>query len=100
MIAEGRIVAGCEYDPTRQGRGSKVPAVAQALADHVASSAWQPAPLYIVDIAAVDGSPRVMELNLFSGSDFYDCDADAIVLAACRIADALHAESSAQVMSR
>ena len=91
VIAEGVVVASCEYDPARHGRPGEVPVTALALASQIANSPWQPAPLYIVDIATVDEIPRVMEINLFSGADLYDCDADAVVSAASHVAEGLHA---------
>ncbi len=32
------------------------------------------------------GSLQIMELNPFSGSDLYECDANAVVVAAGRVA--------------
>jgi hypothetical protein len=91
VIADGTPIAGCQYDAARCSRAGEVPDEAPALAQQVASHAWQPAPIYIVDIAEVDGVLRVMELNPFSGADLYDCDAGAVIEAASRIAERLHA---------
>lgn len=95
VIADGTPIAGCAYDAARHGCTGEVPAAVQAVAQHVASLVWQPAPLYIVDIAEVDGTPRVLELNPFSGADLYDCDAHAIIPAAARIAERLYGAESA-----
>lgn len=90
VLAEGQIVAGCEYGPERRGRGIVVPQEARALAGHMASADWQPAPLYIADIGELDGSFRILELNPFSGADLYECDAGAVVRAASRVASRIH----------
>ena len=86
VVADGMVVAGCEYDSARRGRPGQVTDEARRLAAHVASADWQAAPLYVVDIAEVNGAPRVMELNPFSGADLYECDAAAVVDAATGVA--------------
>lgn len=95
VIADGVVVAGCEYDVGRLGRDTHVPETARMIAARVAEDVWQAAPLYIVDVGEVSGVPRVMELNLFSGADFYDCDANAVVDAATRTAIRLHSQALA-----
>jgi hypothetical protein len=82
IVADAKVVAGCEYQAARQGVGVDVPGTAADLATEVAVARWQVAPLYVVDVGEVNGRCQVMELNPFSGADFYDCDADAIVAAA------------------
>ncbi len=91
VLADGEVIASCEYGADRRARGTGVPQAAHDLAQQVATADWQPAPMYILDIAHVGGSPRVMELNPFSGADLYHCDADAVVRAATRIAARLRA---------
>jgi hypothetical protein len=90
VVADGVPIAGCEYDAARRGCAGEVPAAAYALAESVARRPFQPAPLYIVDIAEVEGTPRVLELNPFSGADLYDCDAPAVLAAAARVAERLY----------
>lgn len=90
VLAEANVVAGCEYDFARRGRGQDIPTAARTLAEKVASAAWQPAPIYIVDIGDVDGAMKVMELNPFSGADLYECDARTVVASATRVAIRLH----------
>ena len=94
VVADGDVVAGCEYSAERRGRGTDTPAAARALAEQVAHHAWRPAPLYIVDVATVGDCSAVLELNPFSGADLYECDAIAVVAAASRVAARLHAERS------
>lgn len=92
VVADGAVVAGCAYDPTRQGHAGVVPSEATSLAARVATHGWQAAPVYVVDVGEVDGELRVMELNPFSGADLYECDARAVVDAVTRIALRLHAQ--------
>jgi hypothetical protein len=93
VIADGTVVAGCEYDAGRRGRDPQVPDAARRLAARIARDDWQAAPLYVVDIGEVAGALRVMELNPFSGADFYECDAHAVVTAATRVAARLHSQA-------
>jgi len=90
VIAGTQVIAGCEYLAARTGAGVEVPAAAAALAAEVAAGPMGPAPLYVLDVGEVDGSLRAMELNPFSGADFYDCDADAIVEAASAVGARLY----------
>lgn len=88
VVASGRVVAGCGYSTDRRGADVALPDPVHALAARVASGAWQPAPIYIVDIAEADGELGVLELNPFSGADLYHCDAAAVVEAVARLFDA------------
>jgi hypothetical protein len=90
VIAEGAVVAGCEYDVGRRGRETPVPEDAALLAAHVARAEWQPAPVYVVDVGELAGVMRVMEINPFSGADLYECDAQAVVETVTRAALRLH----------
>lgn len=45
----------------------------------VAKALTPPDPLYVLDIAEVDGDLRLMELNPFSGADLYACDLKPVV---------------------
>lgn len=86
------VVAACEYGTDRRHRAGSVPSALLEHASQVARHAWQPAPLYCVDIVEVDGGLGVLELDPFSGADLYGCDPDAIVDAASRIAQRPQAE--------
>jgi len=93
VIAKGQVITGCEYIASRRGAGQAIPRECNALASRVARHSWQPAAIYVVDIAQVDGEFAVMELNPFSGADFYDCDPQRIVEAASRVAAELFTKS-------
>jgi hypothetical protein len=84
VVGDGAIVAGCAY-ATEQRALDAADDAARAFAAEVAPVA-PPAPLYVLDVGEVDGALRVLELNPFSGADFYACDADAIVTDATAIA--------------
>lgn len=88
VIAAGRVIAGCGYSTDRRGAEVDVPDAVQALASQVAGGEWQPAPIYIADVAEVDGALRVLELNPFSGADLYHCDPATVVEAVARLFDA------------
>lgn len=85
VIADGRVVAGCAYTASRHSTEEPLPEPVRAVAGQVALGDWQPAPIYIADIAEVEGQIHVLELNPFSGADLYHCDPYAIVKAVARI---------------
>ncbi|MBT8495915.1 MAG: ATP-grasp domain-containing protein [Deltaproteobacteria bacterium] len=94
VVGDGAVVAGCEYQESREGVGTDVPDGARALAMRVAEADWQAAALYVVDVGDVDGDYRVMELNPLSGADLYHCDPAAVVEAASRIAQRLFEDAA------
>lgn len=94
VVGQGQIIAGCEYQASRTGMGAGVPGSVLNVATRVASASWQAAPLYVVDVAEVDGALAVMELNPFSGADLYDCEPDAIVDAASAVAARLYRDTA------
>lgn len=85
VVAGGRVVAGCEYRD-REGATPGAPDEVYALARRVAGLPWQPDPIYVLDICSAEGALHVLELNSFSCSDLYACDADAVVEAASVVA--------------
>lgn len=89
VVADRIVVADCEYRASREGVGTDVPDTARQVATMVAEAGWQAAPLYVVDIAEVNGDPHVMELNPFSGADLYYCDPTSVAKAASRVAQRL-----------
>lgn len=94
VVANREVAAGCEYVASREGAGTNVTDEARALAAQVASADWQAAPLYVVDVAEVDGGLGVMELNPFSGADLYHCDPNNVIEAASQVAQELFEEKS------
>jgi len=93
VVGDGRLIAVCEYGADRRQRDGEAPSAVLELASDVAQLEWQPAPIYCVDIAEVDGSLGVLELNPFSGADLYGCAPEPVVDAAGRIAQRLHAQA-------
>jgi hypothetical protein len=85
VIADGHVVAGCGYTADRRGTKEHLPEPVRVVAKQVACADWQPAPIYIVDVAEVDDQIRVLELNPFSGADLYHCNSFAIVESVARI---------------
>jgi hypothetical protein len=84
VIADGHVVAGCAYTTDRRGDQNHLPKAVRAVAEQVACADWQPAPIYIVDLAEVDDQIRVLELNPFSGADLYHCNPNAVIEAVAR----------------
>lgn len=91
VVAEGHVVTGCAYTADRHGAEETLPEPVRKIAGQVARGDWQPAPIYIVDVAEVDNQIRVLELNPFSGADLYRCDPHAVVEAVARVSARLFA---------
>ena len=89
VVAEGRVVAGSEYDAaTRSARPAAPDGKAAAFASGVAASLAPPAAAYVLDVCESAGTLRVVELNPFSGADLYACDAGETVQAVSEVAAA------------
>jgi hypothetical protein len=89
VVAEGRVVTGCAYTADRRSAEETLPEPVRAIAGQVARGDWQPAPIYIVDVAEVDSQVCVLELNPFSGADLYRCDPYAVIEVVARISERL-----------
>ena len=89
VIVDRSVVTACEYEASRRGVPGEILDSALALASQVAANPWQAADAFVVDVAEVDGEPRVMELNPLSGADLYTCDARAVVTAVTALAHRL-----------
>jgi len=76
VVCDRKVVTGCRYLPTES---PDYPADSLRLAEKVSQLEWQPDLCYTVDIAESEGEMRVLELNSFSCSGFYECDPAAIV---------------------
>ncbi|WP_425398358.1 ATP-grasp domain-containing protein [Aeoliella sp.] len=88
VVAAKTVVAGCLYQ-----RGSEKvlepdydPAALQ-LASQIASSGYEPDPVWIVDICETsEGDYHMLEIGGFSFSDLYACDKREVVVAVSRVA--------------
>jgi hypothetical protein len=87
VVADGQVITGCAYTTERRGAEEALPEPVREIAEHVARGDWQPAAIYIVDVAEVDNQLRVLELNPFSGADLYRCDPHAVVAAVARVSE-------------
>lgn len=81
VVVGGEVRSGCAYDsPSRAGRSSpsdlpfeRAREIARAIDIGISA--------YVLDLCELGGDVRLLELNPFSGADFYDCDARSIVRA-------------------
>jgi hypothetical protein len=88
VVAAGRVVAGCLY---QQGKTKMLKCEydheAFQLASTIASSGYEPDPVWVVDICETsDGEFRLLEIGGFSFSDLYACDKTAVVSAVSEVA--------------
>jgi hypothetical protein len=89
------VIAGDEFVAASQYRDNGAivlmegcPAqVSEYVEDVLRRVAWRPDSLFVMDVCESDDRLYIVELNSFSCSGFYDCDAAAIVRAASEIAE-------------
>ena len=77
FVVEGKVVSGSMYRPSAE---RSVPPEAIQFAERAASR-WAPAPVFVMDVARVDRTWKIVECNCFNGSRFYESNVDAIVAA-------------------
>lgn len=77
FFINGRVVTGSMYRPSSD---AYLPPDAVAFAEATAKI-WEPAPVFVMDVARSDGSWLVVECNCFNGSRFYSSNVEAIVQA-------------------
>jgi hypothetical protein len=88
VVAGPEIVAASQYrkhgaDALDRGCPTEVRDFA---AHSLASIDWKPDPIFMLDVCESAGTLRILELNSFSCSGLYLCDADAIVSFVKRLA--------------
>lgn len=81
-----KIVTGCTYKINKEKNEiASFPKEAEQFAQEVANT-WQPESCFTIDIAKHEGKYKLLEINSFSSSGFYQCDVEKIVLAANEMA--------------
>lgn len=86
VVCEGQVVSGCRYEAEqRRAIGDALAPEPLAFARLLASRLVPPDPVYVLDLAEVDGELRLLELNPFSGADPYACAPQAIVRAVAEL---------------
>lgn len=80
VVANGRVIAGSEYrwDGKLDIRRDWTPEC-EELAQRVASHPWQIDIAYTCDVALLEDSVKLVELNGFSCAGLYACDLDKVV---------------------
>ena len=88
VVANGTVVTGCLYQsgPDKTCKPEYDPEAFQ-LASELASSGYEPDPVWIVDICkTADGTYHMLEIGGFSFSDLYASDMKKVVAAVSRVA--------------
>lgn len=75
FMVGGEVVGGSMYRPSAD---RALPPELIHFAERAAQN-WTPAPVFVMDVARVNRSWKIVECNCFNGSRFYDADAAAIV---------------------
>jgi hypothetical protein len=75
VLVDGQPVASSQYQPQPT---SWVPVEVEEFSRTMAAR-WSPVPVFVMDVASVDGELKVIELNCFNGSSFYLADLHRIV---------------------
>jgi ATP-grasp domain, R2K clade family 3 len=88
VVARGAFVAASRYRTDgRSDVSPGCPAEVRAFGEQaLAGAGWQPDPIFMLDVCESGGSLWVLELNSFSCSGVYACDADAVVETASQLA--------------
>ncbi|MBU0552442.1 ATP-grasp domain-containing protein [Myxococcota bacterium] len=80
VIVEGEVIAGCAYQADGRAEAERLTGGEPwQVAQEIAGCLPPPDPVYVLDLCAVQGQLRLLELNPFSGADLYACDRVAIV---------------------
>jgi hypothetical protein len=77
FVVNGNVTGGSMYRPTAE---RTLPAELVSFAERAAQG-WTPAPVFVMDLARVNHSWRIVECNCFNGSRFYEADVTAVVAA-------------------
>jgi hypothetical protein len=89
VIASDEIVAASQYRDC--GAINIVPdcptQISEYVGDVLRRVPWRPDSLFVMDVCESDDRLYVLELNCFSCSGFYECDAGAIVRTASEVAE-------------
>lgn len=88
VAADKQVVAGSQYKQNGVLSASpEFPTEARTLAEEVAGQAFQPDPVWTIDICrTAEGDYRLLEIGSVTCSDLYACDKQAVVEAVSEIA--------------
>nr|WP_261361458.1 ATP-grasp domain-containing protein [Aeoliella straminimaris] len=88
VVADRRVVAGCQYVAGNEHVFSaEYPSAARELADEVAANEFQPDPVWIIDICqTTEGDYRLLEIGGFSFANLYACNMTDVVSAVSQTA--------------
>lgn len=75
FIVDGEVVTGSMYRPSGEAH---LPRELLEFARKVAAD-WTPAGVFVLDVARVDHSWKIVECNCFNGSRFYQADVEQLV---------------------
>lgn len=84
VICDRQVITGCQYLPVESP--DLPPPLSFRLAGIIATQEWQPDLCYTVDIAESEGNIYLLEINSFGCAGFYDCNMNAIVKYASKVA--------------
>lgn len=77
FLVDAKVVGGSMYRPSAE---PTLPDELIQFAERAAQN-WTPAPVFVMDVARVDRTWKIVECNCFNGSRFYEADVTAIVRA-------------------
>jgi hypothetical protein len=88
VVADRRVIAGCQYkNAGAMDAQPQYDSAAFKLATQIASSEYQPDPVWVMDICKTsDDAYHLLEIGGFSFADLYACDQCAIVAEVSKIA--------------
>jgi len=85
FVVDGQVISGSTYRTLRQILYREVHEypMAHPLLDFAQRMAdlWEPDKAFVIDVAEVDGEPKIIELNCINSSGFYATNVNAVVMA-------------------
>lgn len=79
VVVDGRLVAWSVYRKYRQPYMKREITEAARRAVLQAVERFQPAPVFVIDVAETDSGEKIIEYNTFNSSGFYLCDVGQII---------------------
>jgi len=82
VVSEEQIVAGCQYinSSGEIDFDTNIPKSVTNYIQHEIKGSWSPDLIYVMDVVECEGDDiKILELNSFSCSDFYECNPAVIV---------------------
>lgn len=94
VVCDHKVITGSQYKINCELEVEKgYPQDAFDFAQKIADIKWQPDSCYTIDVSLSEGKYSILEINSFSCSGMYDCDANIIVKEVSKVAENIWKEN-------